>query len=139
PASAPTSRAPEIAARAVSFTRFATPVEIASPVSIASRSVRAIGPTVGRGCSRPIRRPLARFGPCLGAVMSLPPPRFGSIYLCLRLLQPVRHPHLAVHRRRGGEMLLRVLTLARAPGELAEAEVAVGDEGAQAGSDARYE
>src|SRR5262249_42996489 len=26
----------------------------------------------------------------------------------LRLLQPVRHPHLAVHRRRAGEMLLRL-------------------------------
>src|SRR5262249_3596283 len=50
----------------------------------------------------------------------------------LCLLQPVRHPHLAVHRRRGGEMLLRLLTLARAPVELAEAEVAVGDEGAHA-------
>src|SRR5215470_16020835 len=50
--------------------------------------------------------------------------------LRLRLLQPVRHPHLAVHRRRGGEVLLRLLALARAPVELAEAEVAVGDEGA---------
>ena len=28
-------------------------------------------------------------------------------HLCLRLLQLVRHPHLAVHRRRGGEVLLR--------------------------------
>src|SRR5262245_61805204 len=42
----------------------------------------------------------------------------------LRLLQPVRHPHLAVHRRRGGEVFLRLLALARAPIELAEAEVA---------------
>src|SRR5262249_15827909 len=50
----------------------------------------------------------------------------------LRLLLPVRHPHLAVHRRRGGEMRLRLLALARAPVELAEAEVAVGDEGAHA-------
>jgi hypothetical protein len=49
----------------------------------------------------------------------------------LRLLQPVRHPHLAVHRRRGGEMLLGLLALVRAPVELAEAEVAVGDEGAR--------
>src|SRR5262249_42489623 len=47
-------------------------------------------------------------------------------HLPLRLLQPVRHPHLAVHRRRGGEMLLRLFALARAPGELAEAEAAVG-------------
>src|SRR5215831_1260318 len=29
----------------------------------------------------------------------------------LRLLQPVRHPHLTVHRRRGGEMILRLLAL----------------------------
>src|SRR5262249_47438673 len=49
-----------------------------------------------------------------------------------RLLHPVRHPHLSIHRRRGGEMLLRLLALARAPVELAEAEVAVGDEGAHA-------
>src|SRR5262249_40050818 len=47
----------------------------------------------------------------------------------LRLLQPVRHPHLAVYRRGGGEMLLRLFALARAPVELAEAEVAVGDFG----------
>src|SRR5262245_33970713 len=50
----------------------------------------------------------------------------------LRLLQPIGHPHLAVHRRRRGEMLLRLLALAGAPGELAEAEVAVGDEWAHA-------
>src|SRR5262247_790736 len=53
-----------------------------------------------------------------------------SLELRLRLLQPVRHSHLAVHRRRGGEVLLRLLALARARAELAEAEVAVGDEGA---------
>src|SRR6185503_14621164 len=47
-----------------------------------------------------------------------------------RALQPVRHPHLAVHRRRGGEVLLRLFSLAGALVELAEAEVAVGDEGA---------
>src|SRR6516164_4377385 len=43
-------------------------------------------------------------------------------------VQPVRHPHLAVHRRRSGKMLLRLVALASAPVELAEAEVAVGDE-----------
>src|SRR5215471_3527670 len=48
--------------------------------------------------------------------------------LSLRLLQPVRHSHLAIHRRRDGEMFLRLLALARAPGELAEIKVAVGDE-----------
>jgi len=35
-------------------------------------------------------------------------------HLRLRLLQPLRHPHLAVHRRRGGEVLLRLLARARA-------------------------
>src|SRR5262249_3195685 len=47
--------------------------------------------------------------------------------LPLRLLQPVRHPHLAVYRRGGGEMLLRLLALARAAVELSQAEGAVGD------------
>ena len=60
-----------------------------------------------------------------------------SLDLCLRflrfrLLETVRHPHLTVHRRRGSEMLLRLLPVARAPAELAEAEVAVGDKGAPA-------
>src|SRR5207245_4542160 len=53
-------------------------------------------------------------------------------HLGLGLLQPVRHPHLAVHRRRGGEMLPRQLALARAPVELTEAEVAMRDEGTHA-------
>ena len=53
-------------------------------------------------------------------------------HLRLGLLQPEPHVHLAVHRRRGGEVLLGLLALARAPVELAEAEVAVGDEGAHA-------
>jgi len=38
----------------------------------------------------------------------------------------------AVHRRRGGEVLAGLLALVRAVVELAEAEVAVGDEGAHA-------
>jgi hypothetical protein len=38
---------------------------------------------------------------------------------CLRHLQPVRHAHLAVHRRRSGEMLLGLLALVRAAVELA--------------------
>jgi hypothetical protein len=50
----------------------------------------------------------------------------------LRLLQPEPHVHLAVHRRGGGEVLVGLLALARAPVQLAEAEVAVGDEGAHA-------
>jgi len=81
PASAPTSRAPEIAARAVFFTRFTAPTEIASPVSIASCTVRATVPTGGGACWRPIERLLASCGPCLRAVMSFLPPRFGSIHL----------------------------------------------------------
>jgi hypothetical protein len=48
------------------------------------------------------------------------------------LLQPVRHAHLAIHRRRGGEVFSGLFGLARTPVELAEAEVAVGDEGAHA-------
>src|SRR5262249_8369683 len=48
------------------------------------------------------------------------------------LLQPEPHAHLAVHRRGDGEVLVRVLALGRAPVELAEAEVAVSDEGARA-------
>src|SRR5215471_18967805 len=54
------------------------------------------------------------------------------VYLRLRLLQPEPHVHLAVHRRRGGEVFLCQLAFACAPIELAEAEVAVGDEGAHA-------
>jgi hypothetical protein len=49
--------------------------------------------------------------------------------LRLRLLQPEAHVHLAVQRRRGGEVLARLLTLARTVGEPAGAEVAMGDEG----------
>src|SRR5262245_8290936 len=55
-----------------------------------------------------------------------------SLQFCSRVLQPELHVHLTVHRRRGGQMLLRLLALARAPVELAEAEVAVGDEGTHA-------
>src|SRR6266849_8902295 len=50
----------------------------------------------------------------------------------LRLLQPEPHVHFAVHRRRGGEVLSGLLALARAPVELAEAEVTMGDERAHA-------
>jgi len=47
---------------------------------------------------------------------------------------PVRTacPSRGTHRHRGREVLLRLLPLARAPVALAEAEVAVGDEGAHA-------
>ena len=48
------------------------------------------------------------------------------------LLQPEPHVHLAVHRRRRGQVFPGLLALVRAVAELAEAEVAVGDEGAHA-------
>ena len=51
---------------------------------------------------------------------------------CFRLLQPERHVHLAVHRRRDGEVLLCLVAFAGLPIELAEAKVAVGDEGTHA-------
>ena len=54
------------------------------------------------------------------------------VHLRLRLLLPVRHAHVAVHSRRGDEVLLRLLPFASASGELAEAEVAAGDEGPHA-------
>src|SRR5919106_5204205 len=50
-------------------------------------------------------------------------------YLRFRFLQPIRHAHVAVHGRRGGEMLPGLLALIRAAAELAEAEVTGGDEG----------
>jgi hypothetical protein len=46
--------------------------------------------------------------------------------------QPEPPVHLAVHRDRSGQVLMGLLALACAPVELAEAEVAVGDERAQA-------
>jgi len=54
------------------------------------------------------------------------------VHLRLPLLQPELDAHLAEHRRRGGEVLVGPLAIARAPEELAEAEVAAGDEGAHA-------
>src|SRR5215475_5294066 len=48
--------------------------------------------------------------------------------LPLRLLQPKRHVHLAVHGQAGCEMVTRLLTLCGAPIELGKANVAVGGE-----------
>jgi transposase InsO family protein len=53
-------------------------------------------------------------------------------HLCLCLLQPVRHAHVAVHRRCDGQVFVGLLVLAGTPVELAEAVVAAGDEGAHA-------
>src|SRR5437667_8457767 len=50
------------------------------------------------------------------------------MHLRLGLLQPVRHAHVAVHRHRGGEVLLRLPPLVGAPVELAVSEVTMGDE-----------
>ena len=62
-----------------------------------------------------------------------PPWRLGEfLQLSLRLLEPEAHVHLTVHRRGGGEVLPRLLALARARSQLPEAEVAVGDERAHA-------
>src|SRR5262249_48350551 len=55
-----------------------------------------------------------------------------SFQRLLRLIEPECHAHVTVHRGRGGEMLLCQRALARAPVELAEAEVAVGGERAHA-------
>mgnify|MGYP003694201217 CR=1 FL=1 len=72
-----------------------------------------------------------------GEVMAARTLHLQSLQFRLRLLSQNRHPHLAVHRRRGGEVLLRLLALARAPVELAEAEVAVGGRSACASSSAK--
>src|SRR5262249_12520100 len=52
--------------------------------------------------------------------------------LSLRLLQIEPHVHFAVHRGRGSEILARLLAFTRAPVELPEAEMAVGDKRAHA-------
>src|SRR5260370_3957992 len=66
---------------------------------------------------------LLRQGTGRGAVSSRQLP-----HLRLGRLQPELHAHLAVHTRCGRQLPLRILPLARAPVELAEGEVAVGDE-----------
>src|SRR5262245_33352588 len=57
-------------------------------------------------------------------------PRTSCQLACLRfrLLEPERHVHVPVHHGRGDEVFAGLLALARASVELAEAEVAVGDE-----------
>ena len=56
-----------------------------------------------------------------GGVWRLHPNSFISLSAC----SSQKPAHLAVHRRRGGEVFLRLQPLARAPVESAEAEVAV--------------
>jgi hypothetical protein len=53
-------------------------------------------------------------------------------YLSLCLLQPEPHLHLPIHSRGRGQVLVGLRTIAGAAVELAEAEMAVGDEGAHA-------
>ena len=45
--------------------------------------------------------------------------------ICVGLLQPIGHAHVAVHHHRGGEILLGLLRIARAATQFAEAQVAV--------------
>jgi hypothetical protein len=64
----------------------------------------------------------ARRAPCLTQLTQL---RF-------RLLKPVGHAHFAVHRHRGGEVLLGLLAIAPAAVKSAETQVTVSDERAHA-------
>src|SRR2546428_130320 len=79
-----------------------------------------------------------RAGARTSALLMVEPSRWPTIrpsqaaQLLLRLLQPGPHVHRAVHRRGGRAVFAGVLPLACAPVELAEAEVAVGDERAHA-------
>src|SRR5882762_1298090 len=50
------------------------------------------------------------------------------LHFRFRLLEPERHVHLAVHCRRGSQVLLGLLRLAHTSTEAAEATVAVSDE-----------
>jgi len=52
--------------------------------------------------------------------------------LLFRLLQPVRHVHFAVHRRRDGEVFLSPLAIAPAMMQFGEAEMTMGYERAHA-------
>jgi hypothetical protein len=52
--------------------------------------------------------------------------------LCLRLLQPVGHAHFAVHRHRGGNVLLGLLAISPAAVNFAATHVAMGDKRAHA-------
>src|SRR5262245_7680511 len=84
----------------------------------------------GRGRRRPVSRPtgqdLGRRPPCAGASVPLMTP---SLSAGRHPLQPEGHFHVAVHGRGRRELLLCLLPLPQALGELAEAEVAVGQEG----------
>jgi hypothetical protein len=69
--------------------------------------------------------------PELGTLWAQDEARYHPILrLGVGLFKPKPHVHFDVHRRRGGEMLPRLLALVGKAVQLAEAEVAVGDEGA---------
>src|SRR5206468_6066756 len=67
----------------------------------------------------------ARLEPATSGVTELPS-------LCLRLFRPEPHTHLAVHRQREPQMRARLLRRACATVELAEAQMAMRDEGTHA-------
>src|SRR5262245_54858311 len=89
-------------------------------------------PTASRRPPRRARsKPQSSLGRCEGCPVqpwSAPPKSCEVMQFRLCLLQPKAHIHLAIHDRRGGEVLPCLLRLAGAPVELPEAEVAVGDE-----------
>src|SRR5215510_747914 len=60
------------------------------------------------------------------------PPLCELTCFCHGLRRPVHHVHFAVHRRRGGDVVLRLLAMAPAAVQFAEAKVAMGDERAHA-------
>src|SRR6516165_1533643 len=85
-----------------------------------------LSPEIGLSCMVP---------PCSEGLVTVP----SSIGSCsalgsgppsgpLRLGQPEAHVHLAIHRGGGGQGLLRLCLVASPAVELAETEVAVGDE-----------
>jgi pimeloyl-ACP methyl ester carboxylesterase len=74
------------------------------------RSAHFLMPKAEYRCTR-------RRAPCLTQLAQL---RF-------RLLRPVGHAHFAIHRQRGGEVLLGLLAIAAAAMQFAEAQMAMGD------------
>lgn len=87
--------------------------------------VPSASPTASRLSERCILYPAFPRGKLM--LSNIPSNVSSGPHLCL--LQPVEHVHLTVHRRGGGEVLLRLPLPVRTPIQLPETEVAVGDEG----------